>query len=150
MSALTIATSGLEGAVADFTARASNVANAQDESPLAAETFGPATTVGASASATTPPPYTPIQVLHAAAPGGGVTTSYAAAVPASEPAYDPASPYANSAGMVAVPRVDLAQESVGQLTDLRWFQANLAVLKAYDEMQQSLLDALDTPNSRKA
>ena len=133
------AISGLAASTAELAASASNVANAQTVGPLSGTGWGPAAIVGAGGTGPTAQAYQPVTTVQSTAPGGGVAARFAAVSPGTEPAYDPQSPYADAQGLVAQPNVDENQEAVNQIGALSAFQANLAVLRASDDMQKSLL-----------
>jgi len=57
-------------------------------------------------------------------------------------AYSPKDFYANEEGMIAVPDVDYAEESVKMLTAKIAYKANLAVIKTEKEMLGELLDSI--------
>ncbi|MFV3073859.1 flagellar basal body rod protein FlgC [Niveispirillum fermenti] len=80
-----------------------------------------------------------------AGPGGqgqGTRVVARPTTPAYLPEYQPDSPDANADGLVAAPNVDIVGESVGQMTALRAFQANLATIRTQDEMERSAIDTL--------
>jgi flagellar basal-body rod protein FlgC len=137
------AISGLAASTAQLDASASNVANAQNVGPLTGSGWGPAAIVSAAGTGagtgTGAQAYQPLTTVQYTAPGGGVATRFAAVSPATQPAYDPQSPYADPQGLVAQPEVDENQEAVNQIGALSAFQANLAVLRVSDDMQKSLL-----------
>jgi len=56
------------------------------------------------------------------------------------PTYDPIALYADENGMVAGPDVDLAEQLVAQITARFAFSANAAVMRAYRQMTESVLD----------
>ncbi|MFY8095228.1 MAG: flagellar basal body rod protein FlgC [Niveispirillum sp.] len=62
--------------------------------------------------------------------------------PAYIPEYQPDSPNANAEGLVATPNVDPVTERVDQISSLRAFQANLALIRTQDEMERSAIDSL--------
>lgn len=62
--------------------------------------------------------------------------------PAYIPEYQPDSQNADQNGLVAAPDVDPAAERVDQISSLRAFQANLAVIRTQDELERSAIDAL--------
>ncbi|HEY2736337.1 MAG TPA: flagellar basal body rod C-terminal domain-containing protein [Polyangiales bacterium] len=75
-------------------------------------------------------------VSGVAAAGGGVTAE-------SYPTYAPHTLQMQDDGSTrSASNTDLASETVTQMTSLRGFQANLAVLRTSDEMLGSLLDRL--------
>jgi len=123
MSAQTTAISGLNAATLTLNASASNLANADDVSPVGGD-----------------PAYSPIGVQQSAQPGGGVVASAVTLKPSQMLAYDPTSPMANSVGLVQAPEIDPVSEVTNQLVSSQAFAYSLAALKAADEEQQTLLD----------
>jgi flagellar basal-body rod protein FlgC len=112
-SAAAIAASGLAAAGLRLDASARNVANALSDG------------------------YAPVRVEARAAAGGGVE---AAVVPPAPSEGERRADAALSGALLS--RVDLATEVTGQLSARRAFEANLAVLRAADEAERSLLDLL--------
>ncbi len=62
--------------------------------------------------------------------------------PAYIPEYQPDSPDANADGLVAAPNIDPVSERVDQISSLRAFQANLAIIRTQDDMERSAIDTL--------
>ena len=98
-----MALSGLRAASTRANAAAGNIANAG--------------TVGALDEANGPAPYTPVDVVQTSvtAQNGapqGTSAQYVNRDPASVPAYEPDSPYADENGVVATPNVDYTREIV--------------------------------------
>jgi len=56
--------------------------------------------------------------------------------------YAPSSPFADEEGLIAVPNVDLVEESVNLITAKLAYKANIAAFKTADEMTRELLDTL--------
>jgi flagellar basal-body rod protein FlgC len=149
MSAITAALSGLLASVAEVTASASNIANAQTVGPLASSSkWGASTTVGSgggpgSSSGASPgstwQAYQPVTTVQTTNADGGVQASTVAVTPATQAAYDPESPFANAQGLVAAPNVGLTAEATNQMSALVAYQANLATLRAADQMQSTVL-----------
>jgi len=54
--------------------------------------------------------------------------------------YEPYAPYADSAGMVATPNVDLVDEAISQMVAKNAYLANLAVISTANEMESALID----------
>jgi flagellar basal-body rod protein FlgC len=117
------AASGIRAGIAELTAIAGNVANADDESAPAA------------------PGYRPITVLPAAALGGGVV---AIPVPAGNPSgvlvQQPASPLADAAGTVRLPDVDLVGQMTGLVVASGTVALNIAALRRALKAYQAVLD----------
>jgi flagellar basal-body rod protein FlgC len=128
VSPLSISLSGLVAAQTRLGVSADNTANVRSAA-------------GEENGAITNRPYVPQEVTQSAAePQGGTT---ALTRPVADPTiaqYEPESPLADQSGVVQYPNVDLAQEAINQKMAVTTYKANLNVIKAYDEMQQSLLD----------
>ena len=125
--ALLIAVSGLNAASLRLSTAANNIANANDTGALQ-----PAP--GQSQ------PFQPQQVVQQATPAGGTIATEAPVTPASNPAPDPNSPFANAQGLVAVPNVDTAQELVNTQVSSFSYDANLKVIETASKMQGYLLN----------
>jgi flagellar basal-body rod protein FlgC len=125
--ALLIAVSGLNAASLRLSTAANNIANANDTGALQ-----PAP--GQSQ------PFQPQQVAQQATPAGGTIATEAPVTPASNPAPDPNSPFANAQGLVAVPNVDTAQELVNTQVSSFSYDANLKVIETASKMQGYLLN----------
>ena len=121
MSALSIAASGMFAAEKRLKVSASNVANMFDTGALAG-----ASGVGGSSTGTA---YQPLRLQQTEAPGGG-TSATVVSGPAPVASYAPEDPSANASGMVASPNVDLAQETVDQISARLEFSANVTVVAA--------------------
>lgn len=135
-TALNTALSGLTAASRHLGASASNTANARTTGPLPAG-GGLDAAQGTPASGS---PYAPVQAINTALPTGGVRAGLAAVSPAFYAEYQPDSPDADPAGLVAAPNVDLAQESVQQMLASNAYKANAAVARTSDEMLKSVFD----------
>ncbi|WP_207485883.1 flagellar basal body rod protein FlgC [Arenibaculum pallidiluteum] len=135
--ALSIALSGAQAQTVRLAASAGNTANMRTRGQLPA--------AGAAPSETDP--YRPVQAVQQSRtlPGGagaGTVAGVRPSVPAFLAEYDPRSPEAGADGVVGAPNVDAAQEIVQQKISLRAYQANLRTVRAADEMQRALLDAM--------
>ncbi len=128
MNAIGIAATGLMAASTRLTASAQNVANAD--------------TTGSTAAGGGAPPYQPWLVVQTSTASGGVSASLQRSSAPYLQAYAPDSPQADAEGMIGVPDVDYASETVEQVSAMASFKANLAIIRAADEMQKSLLDTL--------
>jgi flagellar basal-body rod protein FlgC len=140
-TAMSIARSGLLASVARLNAAAGNIANGSTTGPLPPS---PASELIPDAPGGAPQVYQAVEVVlrstgSAEAPGG-VAATYRPRVPSYVRQYDPSAPFADAEGTVASPNVDLAAEAVDVLAASLAFRANLAVLRAADEMQERLLD----------
>lgn len=128
INAMGIALSGLNSASQRVNAAAANIANAY--------------TVG-SVEEGGRPAYTPRDVVQIAQENGGVLAQTVARDPASVPAYEPNSPFANEQGLVATPNVDLATEIVSMKLAEIAYKASIATLKTSEDMAEELLSAFD-------
>jgi flagellar basal-body rod protein FlgC len=133
INAIQIALSGLLAASKKTEAVASNIANQQ--------------TVG-SLNDPDNAPYTPLTVQQGSLKGAdgqgfGVKADFAPKNPAFVPAYDPDSPFANEEGVIGVPNVDLAEESVNLNIAKASYKASAAVIRTASEMEDALLNMFD-------
>lgn len=135
VKAIDIALTGLNSAATRLRASALNITNAQTSGSL--DSSGRA-------------PYTPLttvsrEITDGEGGGLGVLTNLAARENPAPfvPAYDPDSPFANEDGLIAVPNINLAEESVNALLAKYEYKANLGVIKTADEMTDELLDLFD-------
>ena len=131
-SIATTAVSGMNAAVRRLEVSASNVANAR--------TTGALPDANGILPSGAPKAYAPLNVVQTDVAGGGTQTTVTTSSPATTASYDPSAPFANKDGLVAAPNVDLAQEMIGQLVAKYSFAANARVLKASDEMSQTVID----------
>jgi flagellar basal-body rod protein FlgC len=151
MSAINIATSGLYAATEQLNVAASNIANSQTtgalpagSSALGASASSAANAASPTGSSVTPPlAYQPLQLVqysNADIAGGGVSTSVQPTSQAAYAAYAPSAAYANANGQVAAPNIDLPSEIANQASALIQFQANLKVIQASDQLQESVIN----------
>jgi flagellar basal-body rod protein FlgC len=153
MSAITTATSGLYAATQQLDVAASNLANSQTTGVLASGVSGtqassstPSTLSSpATTGPSTAPPlaYQPLQLVqysNADIAGGGVSTTVQPTSPAFYAAYAPSAAYANANGQVAAPDIDLPSQIANQASALIQFQANLKVIQASDQLQESVIN----------
>jgi len=129
---LAVAASGLQVQTNRLGASANNVANSSSLGALPNRTG--VLPAGQSAA------YQPTEALSTAAVGGGASTVYRPLKPSVLVQSQPDSPWANSAGLVAAPNVDLTQEATTRLSANQAYQANLAVFKTSNQMFKSLLN----------
>jgi flagellar basal-body rod protein FlgC len=127
-----IAVSGMNAAARRLEVSASNVANVMTTGALPAANG----TVAAGA----PQAYQALVLNETASANGGTQTSVTAAAPSYVAISDPQAPFANQAGLVAAPNVDISQEAINQMIASYSFTANAGVLKAQDQMTKTLLD----------
>ena len=125
-----IAMSGMKVASLRVQSSASNLANMDDQSPLS------------GAGVAGPKPYVPTRVSTVSLGAGGVQAQLQQDPSPSITAYAPSSPYADKAGMVATPDVDVAAEAVDQAQALAQFRASVLLIETEDKMQKSALDIL--------
>ncbi len=155
MSAVNIATSGLDAAIQQLNVTASNIANSQTTGALTTSSTTPGSSaLGASAPAAAAPSptgstvaaplaYQPLQLVqysNADVAGGGVSTSVQTSSPAAYAAYAPSAAYANANGQVAAPNIDLPAQIANQASALIQFQANLKTIQASDQLQESVIN----------
>jgi flagellar basal body rod protein FlgC len=87
--------------------------------------------------------YQPLQLVqytNADIAGGGVSTSVQPTSQAAYAAYAPSAAYANASGQVATPNIDLPSQIANQASALIQFQANLKVIQASDQLQESVIN----------
>lgn len=89
-----------------------------------------------------PSVYQPYRVEQSATVGGGSLASYHPLVPGYTLRYAPEMPFADASGMVAAPKVDLAQEAVERVTAALAYQANLRVLGAAADQDRMTITLL--------
>jgi flagellar basal-body rod protein FlgC len=140
MNAQSVAASGMNAASLRLEAAASNIANAQTEGVLPPSTplAQPAGTQAPELQAVYDPRRLD-QVSLSSGAASGVSASLKAA-PDYSPAYKPDATYANAKGFVAVPNIDLVQETVGLISAQQSFKANMRVYQTADAMQKALLN----------
>lgn len=134
-----IALSGALAQTQRLAGSANNVANLRSTGAIPAATggVGPGQTQAYQ-------PQTIAQTSVAGPDGQGQGTRVVArpTTPAYLPEYQPDSPDANADGLIAAPNVDPVRETVDQVASLRAFQANLATIRAQDELERSAIDTL--------
>jgi flagellar basal-body rod protein FlgC len=109
---------------------ASNIANLESNGPLP----------GAPNAGGYPAAYAAQRVDQVDVAGGGTLATVTTASPGTVAGYDPTAPYADKNGMVAVPNVDLVNETLQQITAREDFQLNAKVIRVETEMMKALLD----------
>jgi flagellar basal-body rod protein FlgC len=120
------ALSGMQAATEKLAAGASNIANSRS--------VGTPGAAGAAAA------YAPLDVIQTSRAGGGVHSRTVTRDPATLLTYQPGHPGASHDGYVATPNVDIATELVNNSLAQHAYKANIQTMKAWDDMQQSLLD----------
>lgn len=128
INAIDVALSGLTAAEKKVQVSAGNIANLE--------------TVG-SLDDPAHLPYTPQTVQQIAGPGGSVNTVVVPKTPPFVPAFDPDSPFANAAGQVGVPNIDLGEEAVNLQIAKIAYRADLAIIKTAKEMEDDLFRTID-------
>jgi flagellar basal-body rod protein FlgC len=135
ISAVSIAVSGMQAARARLQASAANVANIASTGA-----------VPGSGSSTAKSVYQPVSVnQYANAAGnqpGGVAFTVSRNAGGYVQTYDPTSPDANSAGMVAMPNIDLAAEMINVIDAKAEYAASAKIVRAADDMQKAAIDLL--------
>jgi flagellar basal-body rod protein FlgC len=86
-----------------------------------------------------------VQYSNADVAAGGVSTSVQATSQAVYAAYAPSSAYADANGQVAAPDIDLPSQIANQASALIQFQANLKVIEASDQAQESVINQRACP-----
>lgn len=130
IKAIGIALNGLNAASQRAAASASNIANIN--------------TVGSLEEGGQPPYAALTTVSGAIAPEtGGVRTDVVQKDPPFVPAFDPGSPFANGEGLVGAPNVSLEEEIVHLKIAELSYKANIATIKASENMSDELLSLFD-------
>lgn len=131
-NAISTALSGIVAGERRVGNSASNVANLR--SVAAPSVNGPATDDAGN------PLFRPGRSVDVSAPTGGVQSNRLLVDPSAVQEYDPSAPDADADGLVNRPNVDLIRETADRISGQRQFEANLATLRAADELLQSTLD----------
>ncbi|MEQ8398605.1 flagellar basal body rod C-terminal domain-containing protein [Thalassobaculum sp.] len=131
-NALSSALSGVQAAERRFGNSANNVANLRSQASPTVD--GPATdaegrTLFRAASS-----------VDQTTATGGVRSSQLLVDPSSIQEYDPSASHADADGLVHRPNVDLVRETADQIAGQRQLEANLASIRAADELLQATLD----------
>lgn len=131
-NAISTALSGVLAGERRYANSANNVANLR--SVAAPSLDGPATDADGN------PLFRAGRSVDQPAPVGGVRSTTLLVDPTSVQQYDASAPDADADGLVYRPNVDLATETVDQISGQRQFEANLATVRAADEMLRATLD----------
>lgn len=130
-----IGVSGLQAQQQRLATSASNIANATTVGKVPDKNAPGASTV-----------YKPLTAVLSAnvidGQPGGVRSDIIESKDGYSLVFSPDSPYANEQGLIAVPNIDLARESVNVMVSKTLFKADVAVIKTEKEMQEELLDIL--------
>jgi flagellar basal-body rod protein FlgC len=135
VDAISIALTGLMAQGTRLAVSASNIANAN--------TIGALPTLAAPVSTV----YKPLSVSFTALGAGvnngaGVVANVTEDVAGFTPEFNPSSPFADAAGLVAAPAVDIAQQIVNALEAKLLYKAGVGVIKTQKEMNDDLLNIL--------
>ena len=128
ISAISSGLSAIQAAMAQMEASASNIANVTTSGTVPGSTGGSGSSV-----------YQPISVQQYDT-GGGVGYSFSRDASAYFQSYDPTSPSADAAGMVAIPAVDLASQLVSVDEARLQFTAATKVVRAAADLQKTAID----------
>lgn len=131
-NAISTALSGVLAGERRFANSGNNVANLR--SVAAPSTAGPA------ADADGNPLFRAARTVDQSAPVGGVRSGSLLIDPTSVQEYDPSAADAAADGLVNRPNVDLATETADQIVAQRQLEANLATVRAADELLRATLD----------
>lgn len=131
-NAISSALSGALAAQRRIGTSASNVANLRS---VAAPSVG-----GPTTDASGNPLFRPGRTADVSTGTGGVRSTGLLVDPSAVQEYDPSAPDADAEGLVNRPNVDLVQETAQQITGQRQFEANLATIRAADDLLKATLD----------
>ncbi len=84
--------------------------------------------------------FRPARAVDQTTATGGVRSGTLLVDPSSVQEYDPSASDADQDGLVNRPNVDLARETVDQINGQRQFEANLATIRAADDLLRTTLD----------
>lgn len=126
------ALSGVHAGERRFTNSASNVANLR--SVAAPSVDGPTRDADGN------PLFQPGRTVDRTTSTGGVQSTRLLVDPSAVQEYDPSAQDADADGLVNRPNVDLATEQVDQISAQRQFEANLATIRAADELLRATID----------
>lgn len=129
-----IAVSGLSAAISKMSNAATNIVNASSTGKLLEKDGEKATS------------FVPRDVVTLSESVGddllGVRTESVSRDPSYYPMYEPSSPYANEAGLVAAPNVDLTKEIVDMMMAEVAYKANAKAIAVEKKNEETLLDTL--------
>ena len=131
-NAISSAVSGVLAGERRFANSAGNVAN--QRSVAAPSLDGPATDAEGNTL------FPAGRSVDQSAAGGGVRSTRLLVDPTAVQQYDPSAPDADADGLVNRPNVDLARETVDQIAGQRQHEANLATVRAADELLRATID----------
>ncbi|NKB21092.1 MAG: hypothetical protein GKS01_11390 [Alphaproteobacteria bacterium] len=134
--------SALTAASKDMSVRASNIANQRTSAPVdKVEISAVARAAAVNADDGDETVFRPSEVSNVSVAGGGVQAVVREKTPSHYIVHNPDDSKANTDGLVAMPTVNIADELVGMSQARTMFEANLAMVRAEDEMAGTLLDA---------
>ena len=133
-NALNTAVSGAQAASTRFSNSADNIANLRSVANPSTEADR-ATTDEAGRNL-----FNPTRTIDQTSENGGVIATTQLANPSSVQQFDPSASDADEEGLVNRPNVALESEVAEQITAQRQFEANLATVRAADELLESTLD----------
>jgi flagellar basal-body rod protein FlgC len=129
-SAMTTAVSGIQAATTWLDVAASNIANMRTSGSVPATSPQQPLPSGSSV-------YQAVTVQQVSQTGGGVSASFAPVLPSWVPGF-----YAPSQTAIAEPNVDMATQLVTLIQARAAFGASVAVFRAADNAQKSLLNLI--------
>ena len=131
-NALSSAVSGALASDRRFATSANNVANLRSVAAPSAQ--GPAVDGNGS------PLFRPARSVDQTTATGAVRSGTLLVDPSSVQEYDPSAADADANGLVNRPNVDLSRETVEQIAGQRQFEANLATIRAADDLLRATID----------
>ena len=134
--------SSLGAASKGLAASASNIANMRTSAPIDKVEISPAARAAADRELRGDDEYfRPAETVNVSTEDGGVRAVVREKSPSHVESFDPGDPHANEDGIVAKPAVELAEEFIEMIKSRDRYLANLAVIRAEDEMVGELLDS---------
>lgn len=134
--------SALGAASKGLASSASNIANMRTSAPIDRVEISPAAQAAADREVRGDDEFfRPTETVNVSTEEGGVRAVVREKTPSYVESYDPGDPHANEDGLVARPAVELAEEFVDMIKSRDQYLANLAVIRAEDDMVGELLDS---------
>ena len=134
--------SSLGAASKGLAVSASNIANMRSSAPVDKVEISPVARAAADREAGGDDEYfRPTETVDVPTEDGGVRAVVREKTPSHVESYDPRDPHANEDGLVARPAVELAEEFIDMIKSRDQYLANLAVIRAEDDMVGELLDS---------
>lgn len=134
--------SALGAASKGLAANALNIVNMRSSAPIDKVEISPVARTAADREARADDEYfRPSETVTVSTEDGGVRAVEREKTPSHVESYDPGDPHANEEGVVARPAVELAEEFVDMIKSRDQYLANLAVIRAEDDMVGELLDS---------